>query len=204
MGNSRFLRKLVGQYIGYGIDVMKKATLSSLMLIVLISSSCSEVFNSLSGIVVDAETAQPIEGAIVLIEWIRETGIGDKHTSSVKVIENVTGTDGRFRVRGMFTPIGNPPDITIYKKGYVAWSSRIIFPDQRERTDFKWGRRNYIFRLERFKPHYSYNEHTSFIRGAISDSLGSEKHLFEEAYRWEGKEALREREELRRQGKGLR
>jgi hypothetical protein len=67
----------------------------------------------------------------------------------------------------------------------------MIFPDWRNRTNFRWG--NYTFQLESFKPDYSHDKHTSFIHSATNASLGNKK-LIEEAYRWEEIEASKERD----------
>jgi len=169
-----------------------KTNLSSIFILLLFATGCSANSKGISGNVVDAETGHPIEGAVVLVEWTRATGIGDKHTSSVKVVEKVTDKAGKFSVFGTLKPFVDPPDVTVYKRGYVAWSSRNIFPDYRNRTDFQRGVAH-TFRLERFKSAYSYDEHSSFIRSATNSSLDGEKSLIEEAYRWEELEAFKER-----------
>ena len=169
---------------------MKKIQSVLVIIIVLMVSGCSA---SMTGTVVDGETGAPMEGAVVLIEWTRQTGIGDKHTVSVKVVEKVTDKGGKFSVWGTLNPFVNPPDVTVYKKGYVAWSSRIIFPDWRNRTDFKWGD-SYTFRLEHFKSEYSYDEHTSFIHSVTNSSIGIKK-VISAAYRWEELKASDELDE---------
>lgn len=180
---------------------MRKGAILSLFLLILSVSGCSASSKGISGTVVDAETGKPIESAVVLVEWTRKTGIGDKHTSSVKVVEKITDKEGKFSVSGTLNLFVDLPDITVYKKGYVAWSSRTIFPDDRNRTDFEWGV-EYTFKLERFKPEYSYIEHTSFIHSATNSSLDREKILMEKAYRWEELEASRERDAKWKQKKG--
>lgn len=162
---------------------------------ILLNSGC---YASMSGTVIDAETGKPIEGAVILVEWTYTSGkwIGLRTTSSYKVVEVITDKEGKFKVSGVVNPFVNTPEVTIYKKGYVCWSSRIIFPDYRNRTDFIWGK-TYTFKLEHFKPEYSYIEHTSFIGSAINSGLG-EKKLMEDAYYWEELEASKERDKRRR------
>ncbi|MHB8883060.1 MAG: carboxypeptidase-like regulatory domain-containing protein [Thermodesulfovibrionales bacterium] len=174
---------------------MRKMIIFTLVVAVLLVAGCTSNSRGIAGIVVDAESGKPIEGAVVMAEWTRATGIGDKHTKSVKVVEKVTDKDGRFSILGTLKPFVDLPDLTIYKKGYVAWSSRILFPDHRQRTDFQWGGDQTI-RLERFKPEYSYVEHTSFIDIAIRATIGK-KRITEEAYRWEELEASKERDRKR-------
>ncbi len=150
----------------------------------------------MSGIVVDSQTGKPIDGAVVLVEWTITKGIGLTSTESYKVVETLTNKEGKFNVLGITNPRVNPPDVTVYKKGYVCWSSRIIFPDYRNRTDFEW-RDGFVFRLNRFKPEYSYIEHTSFISSAAKSAMGK-KDLIKDAYRWEELEASKERDGKRK------
>lgn len=164
---------------------MRKTIIFSLFLLILSVSGCSASSKGLSGTVVDAETGKPIEGAVVLVEWTRKTGIGDKHTVSVKVVEKVTDKEGKFSVAGTFKPFVDPPDVTVYKKGYVAWNNKMIFPEYKSREDFKW-QNGYVFWMDRFKEGYFYNKHLSFIRTCSNDTLSSEKKkIFENAYEWE-------------------
>jgi hypothetical protein len=152
---------------------------------------CNE---DVTGIVVDAETGQPIEGAVVLVEWTETRGIpGMTVTDSYKVVEAVTDKEGKAEISGVLSPFVRGPEVTVYKKGYVAWNNHYIFPGWKKRTDFKWAN-NYIFKLEIFKPEYGYDDHASFIQSSISSSAASEKkQLMKNSYRWEELKALDER-----------
>jgi hypothetical protein len=154
----------------------------------------SGCYAGITGHVVDAETQRPIEGAIVLVEWTKKHGFGDAWTESYKVVETISDKEGNVKIAGCYSPFVEHPDVTVYKKGYVAWSSRWIFPDNRNRTDFKWSYR--IFKLEHFKNEYSYNAHTSFIALSINSSLEKnyelKKSIFH-AIEWEQDLAFQER-----------
>jgi len=150
----------------------------------LIFSLVSGCTASMTGTVVDAETGNPIEGAVVLVEWTRATGIGDKHTSSVKVVEKVTDKEGKFNVSGTLHPFVDPPDVTAYKKGYVAWNNKRIFPNynQRQKSEDMYQ----AIKLDHFKQAYFHNQHLSFIRTCSNDMLAShKKKKFAAAYEWE-------------------
>ncbi len=178
---------------------MKKIFL--LIYLLFISAGCSAESKEMSGIVVDAATGKPIEEAVVLVEWTKAEGMpGLTSTKSYKVVEAVTDKDGKFTVENVKKILIDPPDVTVYKKGYVAWSSRWIFPDWRKRTDFKWGKTD-TFKLEQFKPEYSYDKHVSFISLSTNSSLGGEKTLIEKAYRWEELKASSELNEIWRKQK---
>lgn len=157
------------------------------------SNLLSGCYMGITGHVIDAETQQPIEDAVVLVEWTKTHGIGDHSTESYKVADAVSGKDGKFVLPGCFSPFVNKPDMTIYKKGYVAWSSRWVFPDWQHRADFKWG--NNVFKLEHFKEGYSYIDHTDFITSSINESINfkAKKNIYN-AFSWEDQMASKERD----------
>jgi len=152
---------------------------------------------SITGTVVDAHTGQPVEGAVVLVEWTKTSGkwIGLRATSSYKVVETITDKAGKFEIRAVFSQNADPPHLTIYKKGYVAWNNEFIFPGYKKREDFQWES-GYVFRLEEFKKVYSYNDHIDFIRSSINSSLErnyEHKKTIFRAIEWEERLALQER-----------
>ncbi len=140
-------------------------------------------YATITGTVVDSETGEPIDGAVVLVEWTVTKGFGLTYTKSYKVIEAITDKEGKVTVSGVFNPFVNrPPHIVAYKKGYVAWNNEFIFPTWEKRKDFKY-RDGAIIKLERFKEEFSCPDHVSFIgSGAVSGSGGK---LLDDAYSWE-------------------
>ncbi len=162
-----------------------------LLLIILLNSAC---YAGIRGIVVDAETSQPIEGAVMLVEWTMTKGLpGLAYTESYKVVEMVSDKEGVVTLEeGVLNPLVNPPRVTVYKKGYVAWNNEFIFPDYRERKDFTWMD-GYNFKLEKFKSEYTFSEHTFFIHGAIGTGLIEQKRIMMKAIDWEETMAFIER-----------
>lgn len=169
-------------------------------LVLIIIPGC---YKGITGIVVDSETGKPIEGAVVLVEWTKTHGIGEHWTESYKVATAVTDKDGKFKLPGCYSPTVNEPNVTIYKKGYVAWSSRWIFPSWENRKDYEW-RSGDVYKLERFKDTYSYVDHDGFISRSINDTIGWEnKKLFMKTY-YDSEERLiiRERSERDKKKRG--
>lgn len=161
--------------------------------LVFLGSGC---YAEMTGTVVDTETGKPVEDAVVLIEWTKTKGVtGMTHTESFKVIEVVTDKEGKFAVSGVFDPLVNPPHVTVYKKGYVAWNNEYIFPGYKKRADFKW-QSGHVFKLEQFKENYSFIDHESFIDGvAYLFTKTEEKELFIRAYdQWEREKVIKERQ----------
>ena len=134
------------------------------LIMLLLCTSCSA---SITGKIVDAETGQPIEGAILLVEWTKVHGFGNTYTTSEKAVEVFSDKNGVVYIPGYNDPTVGKPDITVYKPGYVAWNNQWIFPDRRNRTDFEW-KDGYVFKLDKFKEGYSYVLHESFVSLCIN------------------------------------
>lgn len=116
-----------------------------------------------TGKVVDAQTGDPIEGAAVYIYWEKSgsgpPGLGAK-TVIVEVAEDQTDAAGKFTIPKYWTWFKHY-QMAVYKKGYVCWSTRKIFPSLEERTDFKL-KNGMVIKLERFKEEYSKVKHADF------------------------------------------
>lgn len=156
-------------------------------ILLLISSICcgTGCHAGMTGKVIDATTQQPIVGAVVLVEWLKTSGYPFSATKSVKAVEILSDKDGKVELPGISDPFVQPPDITVYKQGYVAWNNRFIFPPgYTKRTDFAL-KDGYVFRLERFKPEYTYRDHTSFIYSAMGTGNIEHKQLLYKAFDWE-------------------
>jgi hypothetical protein len=166
-----------------------------LQILMLLSMFLQSCYSPITGKVVDAESGDPIEGAVIMIEWTKTKGIGLTHTESYKVVEVLTDKEGKVMIPGVDSVFANLARVAVYKKGYVLWSNNNVFKGSRQLTNFEW-KNNYTFELNRFKPEYSYIDHTSFISRAISAGFGNKKKIME-AYRWERKKASEERSKAR-------
>ena len=132
------------------------------------------------GTVVDADTGKPIEGAVVLVEWTITKGVpGMSQTKPSEIIEDVTKRDGRFIIKRNLNPLLNPPRITIYKKGYVAWNNEYIFPGWNKRKGFLL-RDGMVIKMEVFKNEFSRKDHVNFL-----NDMTHWGKTINEAYRWE-------------------
>lgn len=153
-----------------------------IILIIFLTSGC---YATITGTVVDAETGEPIEGAVVLVEWTKTKGLGLTYTESYKVVEVITDKEGKVTISGVLSPLVDPPTVTVYKKGYVAWNNKFIFPDYQHRKDFKY-KDSISIKMDRFKEGFSHNEHISFIETAINSTLAYEKKgKIRKAFDWE-------------------
>lgn len=155
-----------------------------LAVLIITFITCTGCTRPITGKIVDAETGQPIEGAVLLVEWTKVHGFGMTYTSSEKAIEVLSDKNGIVNIPGHNDPTAQCPDVTIYKPRYVAWNSQFIFPGYTRRTDFSW-KDGFVFRLERFKQEYTYKDHTSFIYSTMNTANIEQKQRMHEAFEWE-------------------
>lgn len=138
----------------------------SLFLSLLVFTGC---YLPIRGRVIDAETNEPIEGAVVLAEWNEEEGLpGFSGTSVYKIVEAETDKRGKFFLTGTFYPLVNRPYLVIYKQGYVAWRNDLVFPQFTLRKDYDVWEHGREYKLERFKESYSREQHSSFMQSGIN------------------------------------
>jgi hypothetical protein len=96
---------------------------SVVLLLVLLGSAPSqaqvkfpETYSAapISGRVVDAATGQPLEGVIIVAQWVlqRATAGGDTYHGRLQILETVTDNEGRYRFPG-WGPKPNPIEINL-------------------------------------------------------------------------------------------
>ena len=178
---------------------MKQLLFMLLLIILLPTTACTVPLSAkaITGKVIDSETGQPIEGAILLVEWTKTYGFGNTYTKSEKAVEVFSDKSGVVQIPGYNVRFVNEPDVTVYKPGYVAWNSHSIFLDSKhrvKRTDFEW-KDGYVFRLERFKLEYTYEAHVSFLDKCIGTRLYEQKVNIKKAMRSEELESSKEVDE---------
>jgi hypothetical protein len=145
------------------------------------------------GTVIDGDTAKPIEGAVVHVEWTKTKGIlGLTYGETYKIAETITDKEGKFNISKFLMLPVNPPTVVVYKKGYVAWRNDYIFPDYQHRVGLEWKGDN-VIKLEPFK-RYSHSRHILFIGGDLG--LNATSKLYQ-AYSWENSFARKEEDVAR-------
>ncbi len=117
---------------------MKRLVLILSFLIVLFASAPAHAFwlvyhkPAYNGRVIDAETKEPIEGAVVVVEYEKETvGVPEHYSSVIEVKETLTDKNGEFHIPS-YTTIIQPLSIEgwatfiIYKPGYASFPGYIL------------------------------------------------------------------------------
>lgn len=132
----------------------------------------------ITGKVVDAKTGELIEEAAVYIYWSK-MGKGPPGLAGyvkVEVAEDLTSKSGEFKIPKYSTWF-NEFRMAVYKKGYVCWSSRKIFPSYNKRKGFKL-KKGVVIALELFRDEYSKEKHADFT---LDSSIGRKSGLFDNA-----------------------
>ena len=164
----------------------------------------------LGGRVIDAETQQPIEGAVVLVQWTTTHGFGFTYSTAYKIAETETNEKGEFTLPGAYNPFVDNPELVIYKQGYVGWRNDSVYiAKQNEkgkiesraarRTDYDVWVHGYVYKLERFKEGYSRSIHYLFLSGGLIGSDVGTTPKFSAGATYERHAAAPEWEEIRRQ-----
>jgi hypothetical protein len=139
-------------------------------LCLLLGGGCAGI-GTIRSQVVDAQTGQPVQGAVVLGVWTKGAGLpGLSHTELVGVREAETDADGRFELEQVRRWLLDEKSITVYKFGYVAWSNQFIFPSFQRREDTRVPD---TIRLDPFPFGGNHQDHMSFVRMATSSSLSA-------------------------------
>lgn len=144
---------------------MKSLHFVLLVFVLIISSGCSH-YSDISGKVVDNATGKPIEGAVVVAQWTNTRGIpGLQYHNLHKIVETLTNKEGAFSLSGTSGFIINPPDMIIYKEGYLPWRNGSIFPDKN--LDKKEWNNNVTYKLDVFTDKYTVVQISHYLDSGI-------------------------------------
>ncbi len=174
---------------------MKSFRTVMLVFVLVIISGCSH-YSDLSGRVVDGVTGKPIEGALVVAQWTNTRGIpGMQYHNLHKIVETLTDKEGAFSLSGTSGMIINPPEMLIYKEGYIPWRNDMVFPSCNIVKDHEWNN-NVTYKLDVFGDKYSFGQLHSFLDSAIIGRGGSETPIISNLMR---KISMQDKSEIEKQ-----
>lgn len=130
-----------------------------------------------TAIVVDANTGEPIEGAVALAIWrkhsITKRAWWEGGTTVVaRVEEAVSDKEGKLYIDDFWDWHlfkNRYPHLTIYKPGYICWDQEFIYIEE-----YKWERRSdfskdaRIVRMNQWPKGFSFNGHSRFVSSVTS------------------------------------
>ena len=138
------------------------AAICALLVLSAFSSACAR--SMITARIIDAESGEPVNEAIVAYWWYREKLIMPGMPTKIVTIdagEEISGDDGSVELPKHSTLLYNL-DMVAYKKGYVCWSNRRLFPTWEQRKDFKLEH-GMVILIEPFKQEYSKRRHADFV-----------------------------------------
>ena len=169
MANLGFLTGITNRL--KGSECVRLIYFNSMLFFAMLVCGCS---GSTTFRVVDAETKEPIEGAVALAMWTTTSGLpGLTSRNTAKVVEEETGADGIVRIPVVVGRLAlQKPWLKVYKPGYVGWDSLYIYlgcyekdrklSREKKRENFSW--KNQDLYLEKWKEEYTHTSHMSFLR----------------------------------------
>jgi hypothetical protein len=159
-------------------NVLKKLKILIWVNFLLLSSGC--YYPGINGKVVDTETGQPLEGAVVVAQWRKTRGIpGLQYSDLHKAAETSTDKEGAFSFSGTFGLLLEPPRMLIYKEGYIPWRNDSIFPSSNIVKDNEWNN-EVTYKLDVFSDKYTFKQLYSFMSYGIKVSGWRETPIYDD------------------------
>jgi hypothetical protein len=116
--------------------------------------------------VVDSATKKPIEGAVVVAQWTKLHGFGLTYHTLEKMTETQTDKNGVFTISGINAWFVEPPEMVIYKEGFLPWRNDSVFPGGSKSKDNEWVN-NAVYRLDKYDDRFTLTQIESFIDGGF-------------------------------------
>ena len=132
-------------------SVLKYILIAFLIIIfTCLSVSCTRA-KTFNGRVIDADTKEPIEGAIVVVVWETErTTPTATHVDLKDVKECLTDKNGEWSIKGpkgrddwpipymsLFIPFTKEPEFIVFKPGYCSWPKGFSIAACRDRIKIR-------------------------------------------------------------------
>lgn len=133
--------------------------------------------------VVDAETGEPIAGAVYLAawyntSWLEKAWFEGPATVMTHYREGYSDENGEIFVPGFWFKvpyIGRDRNLTVYRPGYAMWNEDYVFPSLEKREGFWFFNRT--VKQERWKDEYSHWDHYDFIQLATHTGTLEEPYV---------------------------
>src|SRR3972149_4986007 len=142
--------------------------------------SFAGIIGPYSGQVIDSQTGDPVEGASVLVYWVKATP-HPMGAYEITIGARLIYSDGkgRYTIPTFFANLGlmgflDSTNIIIYQPGYQAYIIELHpsnplnpFSDPEGGDDMNFKKKNNIVKLDRIPPNFSHKEHVDRIEHAL-------------------------------------
>lgn len=160
-----------------------------------------------TAIIVDADSGEPIEGAVAIAIWrkhsIKEAAWfeGGKMVP-VRIEEAISDKEGKVYFEDFWDWHlfeNRYPRLTVYKFGYVCWDQKQLFTSVEGSTIRKdFDEENRVVRMEKWPKDFSFVRHGSFVDYSTEGDMSeAEQKLFLKAFRSEDRHIINERKRQR-------
>lgn len=109
-----------------------KIVAASVVGFLFMAFGCS-FYGGIKGTVIDNATGKPIEGAVVVAQWTKPRGLpGLQYHNLHKITETLSDNNGKFSLSGTIGILIDPPEMIVYKDGYIPWRNDMVYPGGRD------------------------------------------------------------------------
>jgi hypothetical protein len=134
-------------------ELLKRISAGVVMIVFIAMGSCVQA-KTFKGRVIDADTKEPIAGAVVVAVWKTETTTPTATHSNLKEVkECLTDKDGEWSIMGpkgradepipgssLFIPYTKEPEFIVFKPGYCSWPNGFSIDACRNRIKIIGGK----------------------------------------------------------------
>jgi DNA-binding protein len=107
----------------------RKKLIAALLLVFFVMAFGCNFYGGIKGTVLDNAAGKPIEGAVVVAQWVKERGFpGMRYHNLHKITESLTDKNGKFSLNGTIGILLEPPEMIICKEGYIPWRNDMVYP----------------------------------------------------------------------------
>lgn len=140
-----------------------------------------KAYPPINGKVVDA-SGKPLEGALVVAQWTKKHGFGLTYHDLNLITETLTDKEGVFSItKTPNDPFVEPPEMIVYKEGYIPWRNDSIFPSSDLTRDNEWNN-NVTYKLDVFTEKHTFEQLYRFLDFGIIGSGGSKTPIFNDLH----------------------
>lgn len=169
-----------------------------LLILTMLTISCAGLTGKYepepTAIIVDAETGEPIEGAVAMaVCWKDYMPI--KNNKPDPIVTVMSDNKGRIYIENFWdwhVFKADYPELSVYKCGYICWN-QLVIKGKGDRHDF--DKKNRVVRLEKWPENFSFIKHYDFISSFVRQhTLGHGCLLVKTHYDCEVQKRIEERE----------